>query len=100
MPDRPGPVPADPLAVHPSLLADAGHRLDALTRGLADVAPHYRGPQPTPPIGEAACAAAYAAAHHQLAGLVTAAVGAGRTLAGSVVAAATLYAVLDGGTGR
>ncbi len=100
LPDRIPAATADRLAVTPSLVADAGRRLAAMTDALAAVAPHYRGPQAAPALGEPACAAAYATAHHQLAGLVASAVGAGRSLAGSVATAATLYAVLDAGTTR
>jgi hypothetical protein len=99
MPEPPGPATPDRLAVTPSLVAETGRRLRAMTDALAAVAPNYRGPQATPALGEPVCSTAYATAHHQLAGLVTQAVGAGRALAGSVATAATLYAVLDGGSG-
>jgi hypothetical protein len=96
MPDRPASPAPDRLVVTPSVVAEAGHRLTALTAALASVAPHFRGPQAAPPLGEATCTAAYASAHHQLARLVTATVGVGRELAGSLTTAAALYAALDG----
>jgi hypothetical protein len=93
-------VQPDRLAVDPELLADAGRRLRALTEALAQVAPHYRGPQQPPPLGDPTCAAAYATAHQQLAGLVTAAAAQAASLAATVSAAAVLYTVLDSGRGR
>jgi hypothetical protein len=98
-PSRPDPFRSDRsrLAVAPSMLVDAGHRLSALTGSLELTATHFREPRPGPPLGNSACAMAYLGAHQQLAGVVTLAVAQGRALAGSLTAAAALYEVLDGG---
>jgi hypothetical protein len=94
------PAAATRLVVAPSLLADTGRRLTALTESTsARLGAHAAGPRPSPVLGDASCTVAYANGQHQLAGLVTVAVAQSRALAHGLGAAAALYSALDTGAG-
>jgi hypothetical protein len=90
-------MPTSPksLAVSPRLVEAAGERLRLSAEAPGGVAPHYRGPQQSPPIGDARCTAAYETAHQSLGGVVTAAVNANQELSAALQTAGIVYATLD-----